>query len=113
MLLVDDSCNKGGAFKRAVGLLPKGVKVTRLAVFGPYQVDPESVCDMWFETVHGPRIFAWNWVKHIRLPRWGFDMPECVQRYGVDDPRCSAPRAAKLSILVWSFSSRLRTAFHF
>lgn len=74
ILLVDDSCNKGSAFQRAMKLLPKGTKATRLAVFGPYQVEPETVCDMWFETVHGPRIFAWNMWKHIRLPRWGFDM---------------------------------------
>jgi len=73
VLLVDDSCNKGRAMAQAVRLLPKGAKVTRLAIFGPYQVDPSSVCDMWFEVVHGPRVFAWNWTKHIRLPRWGFD----------------------------------------
>ncbi|WP_347271633.1 phosphoribosyltransferase family protein [Rhizorhabdus histidinilytica] len=74
VLLVDDSCNKGRAFARAVQLLPRGTRITRLAVFGPYQVDPASVCDIWFEQVGGPRVFAWNWTKHIRLPRWGFDM---------------------------------------
>src|SRR3546814_11508176 len=63
----------GGAFKRAAGLLPPKTKATRLSIFGPYQVEPESVCDRWFETVQGPRVFAWNWTKHIRLPRWGFD----------------------------------------
>jgi uncharacterized HAD superfamily protein/hypoxanthine phosphoribosyltransferase len=73
VLLVDDSCNKGRAMARAVSLLPKGTKAVRLAVFGPYQVEPESVCDMWFEIVQGPRAFAWNMAKHIRLPRWGFD----------------------------------------
>ena len=73
VLLVDDSCNKGRAMARAVSLLPRGTKATRLAIFGPYQVDPASVCDLWFEIVHGPRVFAWNWTKHIRLPRWGFD----------------------------------------
>lgn len=73
VLLVDDSCNKGRAFARAVQLLPRGTRITRLAVFGPYQVDPASVCDIWFEQVGGPRVFAWNWTKHIRLPRWGFD----------------------------------------
>ncbi|MFX8227120.1 hypothetical protein ABTL27_19780, partial [Acinetobacter baumannii] len=30
-------------------------------------------CDIWFEVVEGPRAFAWNMQKHIRLPRWGFD----------------------------------------
>lgn len=73
VLLVDDSCNKGRAMAQAVRSLPKGTKITRLAVYGPYQVEPASVCDMWFEIVRGPRVFAWNWCKHIRLPRWGFD----------------------------------------
>lgn len=72
-LLVDDSANKGGAMARAVALLPKGTEVTRLAIFGPYQREPESIVDLWFEIVHGPRVFAWNMAKHIRLPRWGFD----------------------------------------
>jgi uncharacterized HAD superfamily protein len=73
VLLVDDSCNKGRAMATAVATLPKGTEVTRLAVFGPYQVEPSSVCDIWFEIVHGPRAFAWNMSKHIRLSRWGFD----------------------------------------
>lgn len=73
VLLVDDSCNKGRAFARAVRLLPNGCKVTRLAVFGPYQVEPTSVCDIWLEVVQGPRAFAWNMQKHIRLTRWAFD----------------------------------------
>lgn len=30
-------------------------------------------------------------------PRWERDMPECVQRYGVDDPRCWARRSDKLA----------------
>lgn len=73
VLLVDDSVNKGGAMARAMTKLPKGTKATRLAIYGPYQVAPETVCDIWFEHCHGPRIFAWNMWKHIRLPRWGFD----------------------------------------
>lgn len=73
VLLVDDSCNKGRAMARAAALLPKGAKATRLAVFGPYQIEPTSVCDVWFEVVHGPRVFAWNMAKHRRLSRWGFD----------------------------------------
>lgn len=73
VLLVDDSCNKGAAMARAVKLLPKGTIPTRLAIFGPYQVEPTSVCDIWFEIVPGPRVFAWNMAKHIRLSRWGFD----------------------------------------
>lgn len=73
VLLVDDSANKGGAMARALDLLPKGTEVTRLAIFGPYQRQPESIVDVWFEIVPGPRVFAWNMAKHIRLPRWGFD----------------------------------------
>lgn len=73
VLLVDDSANKGGAMGRALALLPGGTKVTRLAIFGPYQRPPESIVDLWFEIVPGPRVFAWNLAKHIRLPRWGFD----------------------------------------
>lgn len=74
VLLVDDSCNKGGAMGRAVAMLPPKCHATRLAVFGPYQVEnPAALCDIWFEVVHGPRVFAWNWTKHKRLPRWGFD----------------------------------------
>jgi len=92
VLLVDDSCNKGRAMARAVKLLPKGTDVVRLAVFGPYQVEPSSVCDMWFEVVHGPRAFAWNLQKHRRLPRWGFDMDgvicrDCAKAENDDGPR--------------------------
>ena len=30
-------------------------------------------------------------------PRWELSMPECVQRYGADDPRCFARRSDKLA----------------
>lgn len=74
ILLMDDTSNKGGAMKRAMELLPKGIKVTRCAVFGPYQVsDPSEIIDVWFEDCRGPRGFAWNLWKHARLRRWGFD----------------------------------------
>lgn len=73
VLLVDDSCNKGRAMRRAVSLLGSKAQVTRLAVFGPYQVDPSSVVDITFAECRGPRAFSWNMQKHIRLPRWGFD----------------------------------------
>lgn len=74
VLLVDDTVNKGRAMARAVALLPKGTEATRLAVFGPYQVaEPARIVDVWFEECHGPRAFAWNMAKHIRLPRWGMD----------------------------------------
>src|SRR3546814_5396208 len=98
VLLVDDSCNKGGAFKRAAGLLPPKTKATRLAIFGPYQVEPESVCDMWFETVHGPRVFAWNWTKHIRLPRWGFDFDGVLCRAHTKAENDDGPRYAEFLV---------------
>ncbi len=75
VLLVDDSCNKGRAMARAVAMLPKGTSATRLAIYGPYQLDdPATACDLWFEIVRGPRVFAWNMWKHIRLDRWAFDL---------------------------------------
>lgn len=72
VLLVDDSCNKGRAMSRACAEL-RGAKITRLAVFGPYQVDPAGLVDIWFEDCPGPRVFQWNLFKHIRLERWAFD----------------------------------------
>lgn len=78
VLLVDDSVNKGGAMAKAVAALRHkdgGLKITRLAVYGPYQVEnPKTVCDIWFEELRGPRCFQWNMWKHIRLFRWCFDM---------------------------------------
>lgn len=74
VLLVDDSCNKGRAMARAVATIRGQAKqITRLCVYGPYQVDPKDVIDIALEDCHGPRIFGWNLWKHIRLPRWGFD----------------------------------------
>jgi len=95
VLLVDDSCNKGRAMARAVSMLPKGTKVTRLAIFGPYQVEPSSVCDMWFEIVSGPRAFAWNMQKHIRLPRWGFDFDGVLCRDNTKEENDDGPRYAR------------------
>ncbi|MBZ9659786.1 phosphoribosyltransferase [Mesorhizobium sp. ESP-6-4] len=74
VLLVDDSANKGRAMAAAVARIAhQASEITRLAVFGPYQVEPATVCDMFFECVHGPRAFQWNMMKHIRLDRWCFD----------------------------------------
>jgi len=95
ILLVDDSCNKGRAMTRAVSLLPKGTQITRLAVFGPYQVEPSSVCDIWFEIVHGPRAFAWNMQKHRRLPRWGFDFDGVLCRDNTKAENDDGPRYAQ------------------
>lgn len=93
VLLVDDTVNKGRAMARAVSLLPKGTKVTRLCVYGPYQVEsPESIVDIAFEDCHGPRAFAWNLMKHRRLPQWGFDFDgvicrDCTKAENDDGPR--------------------------
>lgn len=75
VLLVDDTSNKGGAMARAVALVKPHVgRVTRLAVYGPYQVaDPARIIDIVFETVQGPRVFQWNLWKHKRMERWAFD----------------------------------------
>jgi uncharacterized HAD superfamily protein len=74
ILLVDDTSNKGGAMARAVAMLPKGLQVTRLAVYGPYQHPrPAEIIDIWLEDCPGPRGFAWNLWKHARLRRWAFD----------------------------------------
>ncbi|WP_282006850.1 acyltransferase family protein [Propioniciclava sinopodophylli] len=51
----------------------------------------------WAEAI-APVAHAGIAVVNVRdNPRWDFDMPECVQRYGTDDPRCSARRADKLA----------------
>lgn len=75
VLLVDDSCNKGRAMAAAVAdVKARATKITRLAVYGPYQVEsPLSLCDMWLEVVQGPRVFEWNMWKHKRMERWAFD----------------------------------------
>jgi uncharacterized HAD superfamily protein len=74
VLLVDDTVNKGGAMARAVAQMPKGTKITRCCVFGPYQVpDPARIVDISFAECRGPRVFAWNLLKHKRLGNWGFD----------------------------------------
>lgn len=75
ILLVDDTSNKGGAMARAVAMLKgKAKRITRCAVFGPYQVEnPAEIIDVWFEDCRGPRGFAWNMWKHARLHRWAFD----------------------------------------
>lgn len=95
VLLVDDSCNKGGAFHRAMTRLPAGIEATRLAVFGPYQVEPSTVCDIWFETVQGPRVFAWNMMKHKRLTSWGFDFDGVLCRDNSKAENDDGPRYAE------------------
>lgn len=73
VLLVDDSCNKGGAMTRAAALLDQ-FKVTRLVVFGPYRTEVSKLIDIVFAECPGPRAFAWNMQKHVRLDRWAFDL---------------------------------------
>lgn len=87
ILLVDDTVNKGRAMNRAVQLIktkrPK-VEIIRFAVWGPYQLDdPKSVVDVWLQDLKGPRVFQWNLWKHIRGPRWFYDMDGVLCR----DPR--------------------------
>lgn len=78
VLLVDDSCNKGGAMLRAVRMLmsfDNRLRLTRLAVFAPYQLErPEQHIDITLAECRGPRIFAWNMWKHKRMERWAYDM---------------------------------------
>lgn len=78
ILLVDDTCNKGRAMRRATDMLRQhrpNVEFVRFAVWGPYQLpDPYREVDVYLENLHGPRCFQWNMWKHIRLPRWAFDM---------------------------------------
>lgn len=93
ILLVDDTSNKGGAMARAVAMLPRGVKATRLAVYGPYQhPDPAEIIDVWFEDCHGPRGFAWNLWKHARLGRWAFDFDGVLCRDPTRQENDDGPR---------------------
>ncbi len=93
VLLVDDSCNKGAAMARAMKMLPKSAKATRLAVYGPYQA--ENVCDLWFEECCGPRVFAWNMWKHIRLARWALDFDGVLCRDPTRAENDDGPRYAQ------------------
>lgn len=93
VLLVDDSVNKGRAMSKAAATIGrKAAKITRLAVYGPYQVEPASVVDIWFEACQGPRVFAWNMAKHIRLPRWGFDFDGVLCRDPTREENDDGPR---------------------
>lgn len=101
ILLVDDSVNKGGAMAKATEQVRQALfatsrtfKITRLAVYGPYQVEhPEKLVDISLTTdVRGPRAFAWNMFKHIRLPRWGFDMDGVLCRDPVNKENDDGPR---------------------
>jgi len=96
VLLVDDTVNKGSAMARAAALLPRGTAVTRLCVYGPYQVeDPSRIVDIAFEDCRGPRAFGWNLWKHRRLPRWGFDFDGVLCRDNTKEENDDGPRYAK------------------
>lgn len=74
VLLVDDTANRGGAMGRALDQLKGSYgSVTRFVVYGPYRED-KSFIDLSFAECPGPRVFQWNMWKHIRLPKWGFDL---------------------------------------
>jgi len=58
---------------------------------------PERIEDQYFEGVQ-PFLDAGISVVGLRdTPRFDFDVPECVQRYGQDSPRCELPRSAVLA----------------
>jgi uncharacterized HAD superfamily protein len=93
VLLVDDTVNKGSAMARAAAMLPKSAKITRLCVYGPYQVeDPSQIVDIVFEDCRGPRAFGWNLWKHRRLPRWGFDFDGVLCRDNTKAENDDGPR---------------------
>ncbi|WP_425307545.1 acyltransferase family protein [Ammonicoccus fulvus] len=59
-------------------------------------VGPELEVETYAEAIR-PVSDAGITVVNIRdNPRWTFAMPECVQRWGVNSPRCTAPLADKL-----------------
>lgn len=96
ILLVDDSCNKGGAMLRAVRHLMSfdyRLRLTRLAVFGPYQLErPEQHIDIVLADCKGPRIFAWNMWKHKRMARWAYDLDGVLCRDPRGDENDDGPR---------------------
>ena len=94
VLLVDDSSNKGRAMDWAVKRVKKrAASITRLVVYGPYQVvNPKEICDIWLEDCKGPRIFQWNMWKHIRLPRWSFDLDGVFCRDPTNEENDDGPK---------------------
>lgn len=94
VLLVDDTANKGGAMGQALEQLRDFplLDITKLVVYGPYREEFKNVVDIAFEDCSGPRVFAWNLWKHIRLDRWGFDFdgvfcPDPTREENDDGPR--------------------------
>ena len=76
ILLVDDTVNKGRAMQWAVDTIKAckpDTQIIRFAVWHSAKTLPEQI-DLTFGFCPSPRVFQWNWLKHIRLPNWGFDM---------------------------------------
>ncbi|MDO5500084.1 MAG: acyltransferase family protein [Propionibacteriaceae bacterium] len=60
-------------------------------------IGPELEVETYADAIR-PVVEAGIRVVNLRdNPRWPFHMPECVQRFGVDSERCSAPRSDKLN----------------
>ena len=60
-------------------------------------VGPEIEVETYADTIR-PVVEADIPVVNIRdNPRWAFKMPDCVQRWGVAAPQCTAPRHEKLA----------------
>lgn len=60
-------------------------------------VGPELEVETYAEAIR-PVVDAGIQVVNIRdNPRWSFKMPDCVQRWGIVSPNCSAPRHEKLA----------------
>lgn len=91
VLLVDDSCNKGAAMAKAIKAIGRKASITRLAVYGPYQV-AEPIVDIALEECRGPRVFAWNMFKHIRMGRWCFDFDGVLCRDPMREENDDGPR---------------------
>lgn len=60
-------------------------------------VGPELEVETYAERIR-PVVDAGITVVNIRdNPRWTFGVAECVQRWGIDSPRCTAPKHAKMN----------------
>ena len=97
ILLVDDSCNKGGAMRRAkekIRRAHRNVKIFTLAIYGPYQVE-EKLVDIWFEWCQGPRAFEWNLMKHKRNERWAYDIDGVLCRDPTNEENDDGARYVK------------------
>lgn len=85
-LLVDDSVSGGEQMAKAKSMMPN-CDLTTLAVY----VKPDSPKpDIWLEEVSGPRVFEWNWAKHMYM-KWAvvdIDGVLCPDGDGHDASHC-------------------------